>query len=369
MTEQLLQIVRSDGAYDKKEEPHLTDNQLLDLYRTMYLVRAFDNRMISLQRQGRIGFFVPALGQEAAHIGAAAALNKEDWIFPAYREHGAAFLRGVSVKKMANNMFGNAEDPAAGRQMPNHYAFKEIHYTSVSSPIGTQIIHAAGWGTAARLQNDPRVALVYFGDGATSSNDFHTGLNFAGVYKSNTVFFCQNNQWAISVPCGVQTASETFAMKADAYGMPGIRVDGNDILAVYKVTREAVERARRGEGPTLIEAFTYRMGPHSTSDDPTRYRPPAEIEEWKKKDPIDRFRLYLQRKGLLTAENDERIRKQIEEQVDVQVKEAEKVPPPQVQTLIEGVYAQIHWILREQMDELLATKQEAEAAGYSQGAH
>ena len=261
------------------------------MYRTMALVRAIDDRMIKLQRQGRIGFYGEARGQEAGGVASAAALRPDDWLFPALREVGAALYRGFPLEKYMAQCFGTAGDELKGRQMPCHYGFRAGNFVPLSSCIGTQIPHAVGVAYAAKYRKEDVVAVAYMGDGATSEGDFHVGMNFAGVYKAPVIFFCQNNQWAISVPVSKQTASESIAIKAEAYGFPGVRVDGNDAIAIYEVTRDAADRARKGDGPTLIEAVTYRMGGHSSSDDATRYREKKEVEEWKRKDPVDRLRV------------------------------------------------------------------------------
>ena len=276
--EQLLRVLRDDGTADPATEPKIGDEDLKKLYRALVLVRTLDARMLSLQRQGRIGFYVPSSGEEALQIGSAAALRPEDWVFPAYREPGAALWRGYPIDKLVNQFYGNAEDLSKGRQMPNHYGDRDINLVSISSPVGTQIPHAVGAAWAMKIRGEPKVSLVYFGDGATSAGDFHVSMNFAGVFRVPCVFLCKNNQWAISVPLAKQTAARTLAIKAIAYGFEGVRVDGNDVLAVYAAVKKAVATARGGGGPTLVEAVSYRMGPHSSSDDPTRYRKAEEVE-------------------------------------------------------------------------------------------
>lgn len=237
--------------------------------------------------------------------------------------------------------------------MPNHFGDKSLNYVTPSSPVATQISQATGAAMASKILDDRNVVLVFFGDGATSTGDFHAGLNFAGVFQAPVIFLCQNNQYAISVPVKKQTASDTIAIKAKAYGFEGVRVDGNDILAVYRTVKDAVDRARNGEGPTLIESVTYRMGPHSTSDDPTRYRDAAEVEEWKKRDPVERFRLYLFKKNLLTQQEDQAIRERVTKEIDDAVAQAEKYPPPSIESMFEDVYASMPWNLKEQMEESL----------------
>lgn len=352
MSTEMLQILREDGSVSENLEPKLSDEILLKMFRMMSLVRVMDTRMLAMQRQGRIGFYVPSFGQEAAQVGSAAALEKVDWIFPAYREPGSALWRGYPLFKMLCQFMGNVDDYLKGRQMPNHFGLKEINFVTASSPVGTQIPQAVGAAWAAKIRRDPVVVLVYFGDGATSEGDFHVGMNFAGVFKVPCVFFCNNNQYAISVPWRRQTATETLAEKAKSYGFEGIRVDGNDVLAVYNATRTAVDKARAGGGPTMIEAFTYRLGPHSSSDDPTRYRTQGEVEEWESKDPILRFQEYLERKGLLKEGDGERVAKQLDEEVAGMVKEAEKLPQPPIEWLFEDVYLEMPYLLRKQLQDL-----------------
>lgn len=353
--EGLLRIIDLDGTYDSKLEPKLTPEALKQAYRHLVLVRLLDNRMLSLQRQGRIGFYVPSTGEEACQVGSAMALEKRDWVFPAYREPGCAIWRGFPIETLIAQAYGNAMDPQQGRQMPNHFGSRAINYVTTSSPVGTQIPHAVGAAWAAKIRKDDIVSLVYFGDGATSEGDFHAGMNFAGVFKTPTIFFCKNNQWAISVPLSRQTASKTIAQKAQAYGFDGARVDGNDLLAVYAVTKAAVDKARKGGGPTLIEAVTYRMGPHSSSDDPTRYRSKEEVDQWAQRDPVDRMRKYLELKGLWSKEYEDKLRAELDDLLQNTIKEVERQPPPAIETLFSEVYAEMTPQLKEQMQAYLAS--------------
>jgi len=351
-TTQPLSVIQPDGAVNGYD-PRLSENELLHAYRTMLLVRAFDAICLKLQRAGRIGFSIPNEGVEATQVGAASALRKSDWIFPSYRDFGMALYHGVTALEMMHNMFGNARDAAKGRQMPVHFSFVEpIRFVSISSPIGTHVPQAVGAAQAAKLRGEDTVVLTSFGDGGTSSLGFHSGLNFAGVWRSPVVFLCQNNGWAISCSVEEQTASDGFAVKGEAYGMPGVVVDGNDLLAVRKVTLEAVERARRGEGPTLIEARTFRMGGHSTSDDPKRYVPAEQIEHWKKRDPIPRFEKFLEASGLLDAARAEALRKEVADEVAAAAREAEQVGAPGLETIFSDVYAEIPVHIRKQGEEL-----------------
>ncbi len=357
MSLELLQVIKPTGEYVENMEPEISKDELRRLYRLMVLTRNLDTRGLQLQRQGRIGFYIGCLGQEAAQIGSTYALNPEDWIFPAYREIGAMLARGITLKQLLNQYFANAEDVQKGRQLTNLFGVKSANYVTGSAPIATQIPHAVGAGLAAKIRGDPVVTMAYFGDGANSENDFHAGMNFAGVFKTPTIFFCQNNHWAISVPVERQTASETIAIKATAYGFEGVRVDGNDILAVYRTTREAVEKARKGGGPTLIEAVTYRMGPHSSSDDPKRYRTEQELEEWQKRDPLVRFRKYLEKKRMWSEADEKKVQEDTSREIDEAITYAEKLPRPALETLFTDVYAEMPWHLEEQLRQLREEKE------------
>jgi pyruvate dehydrogenase E1 component alpha subunit/2-oxoisovalerate dehydrogenase E1 component alpha subunit len=309
--------------------------------------------MLHLQRQGRIGFYAESHGQEAAVIGAVAALEARDYVVPAHREIGAALYRGLPLGKVVAQLFGNADDIGRGRQMPIHQAApRALNFIPPSSCVATQLPHAAGIAWAAKMRKDPIAVLAYLGEGATSAEDFHSGVNFAAVYKVPAVFLCENNQWAISTPASRQTASKTFAIKALAYGMPGVRVDGNDILAVYAAVSEAVTRARAGGGPTLIEAVTYRVHAHSTSDDPHRYRNEADEAAWTDKDPLRRFGTWLGATGVLDAAGAAAQRAEIEAEIAAAVGAEENVGPPPLRSLIENVFARPPATLEEQLAEL-----------------
>ena len=346
----MLTVLEKAQRSKKSVPKGLDDAALLRLYRLMVTTRMLDDRAMKLQRQGRIGFYVPSFGQEACAVGSAFALGETDWCFPSYREPGAALTLGVDLQILINQWYGNTGDITKGRQMPVHYSSARQRFVSISSPIGTQIMHAAGTAMAMQIKKDPSVAITYFGDGATSSNDFHCGLNFAAVYKAPCIFLCSNNQWAISCPLSKQTGSETIAIKGEAYGMPGVLVDGNDVLAVYEATRQAIERAKKGEGPTLIEALTFRIGPHSSSDDPTRYRPTEEVEEWQKKDPIKRLRAFLVKRGLWDDGAEKELTDEVTAQLAAAVKQAEELPLPATDTMFEDVYAEMPKHLQEQRE-------------------
>ncbi len=348
LTGEPLTVIEPDGGVNGYD-PGLSDDELLHCYRTMLQVRAFDDTCIKLQRSGRIGFSIPNKGIEATQVGAASAVRTTDWIFPSYRDFGMALYHGVAPVEMMHNMFGNARDNALGRQMPVHFSFDApIRFFSISSPIGTQIPQAVGAAFASKSRGEDTVALVSFGDGGTSSLGFHSGMNFAGVWKAPVVFLCQNNGYAISCPADQQTASEGYAIKARAYGMPGVVVDGNDLLAVRKSVSEAVERARAGEGPTLIEAKTFRMGGHSTSDDPSRYVPKELLDEWAKRDPIERFEKFLEASDLWQPKLRESMYQESLEEVAAAAREAEAVPKPALESIFSDVYAELPPHLRAQ---------------------
>jgi 2-oxoisovalerate dehydrogenase E1 component alpha subunit len=350
----LVKVLREDGSADPSEVL-LGDSELVTLYRAMVLNRQLDERMVAMQRQGRIGFYIGSIGEEATVLGSAAGMLPQDWLFPSYREHGAALMRGMPLSVFICDLLGNAGDAMLGHQMPCHEAWRPANFASISSPIATQIPQAVGAAWAARIQRHDMVSLAWFGEGATSANDFHSGMNFAGVRKVPCVFVCRNNGWAISVPREFQTGSETIAQKAIAYGMEGVRVDGNDLLAVHAVTRRARERAARGEGPTLVECVTYRVEGHSTSDDPRAYRPVELVEPWRRKDPILRLHNHLVWRGLLDEGEDAKIREEAKERIVAAVREAESNPPkPALETLFQGVYAEPLRQQREQLEELRA---------------
>lgn len=320
----------------------------------MALSRSTDERCLTLQRQGRIGFYAPLLGQEAAQVGSALALTAEDWIFPAYRELAVALVRGVPLQAIVDQLIGNSADLTKGRQMPNHFGFREFRFVTASSPIGTQITQAVGTAMAAQRRKESIVTVPFFGDGATSSNDFHAGMNFAGVYRTPTIFFCQNNQWAISLPRDKQTRSKTLAEKAEAYGFPGVVVDGTDLRAVYAAVATARTRAVRGEGPTLIEAQVYRLGPHSTSDDPKRYRTDAEVAAWKARDPLARLKSELMSAKLLDEATDQKIWDDARAQVAAAVDAGEKTPPMAPTSIFDDVFAALTPRLEEERAEFEA---------------
>ncbi|GMG97342.1 pyruvate dehydrogenase (acetyl-transferring) E1 component subunit alpha [Tepidimicrobium xylanilyticum] len=326
----------------EEDVPSLSDEELLYLYKTMLLSRIIDEKTLSYQRQGRMLTYAPNIGQEAAQVGSAYAMEENDWFVPSFRELGGWLVKRVPLKNIYLYWYGNEW----GSYIP-----EGIKALPVSVPIASQLQHATGIGMANNIKGEKDVVLAYVGDGGTSQGDFHEALNFAAVFKAPVVFVVQNNQYAISVPRREQTASKTIAQKAIAYGMPGILVDGNDIFAIYNAAKEAVDRARRGKGPTLIEAYTYRLGAHTTSDDPTKYRENEEVEKWKPKDPILRFKKYLQKKGTLTEEWEEKTKKELENQVTSTFEEIENKSDTLVDDIFKYHYETMPPHLEEQLEE------------------
>src|SRR5438876_2440459 len=335
-----LSILASNGNLDTALEPKRADMDLRSLYRAMLLGRRLDERMVRLQRQGRIGTFAPTKGQEAAQMGSVFSLRPTDWMVPSFRETAAMIWRGWPIEKLLLFFAGHLE---GGQPAP------EQRDLPITIPVATQLPHAVGLAYAAQYRRGDVVVMAYFGDGATSEGDFHEALNFAGVWHVPVVFVCQNNQWAISVPLKKQTHSRTIAQKALAYGFPGIQVDGNDVLAVYAASLEAVERARAGQGPTLIECVTYRLGVHTTADDPTKYRTDEEVKFWEQKDPLTRFRAYLEKKKLL----DTSVEEQVDEEIARAVERFEAMPPADPLAMFDHAYAERPSSLEAQRTELI----------------
>ena len=342
----MFQMLKPDGTLQPGMKPPLSDEETVSLFEKMVFIRLADQRAMMLQRQGRFGTYAPCWGQEACQVGSASMLRKGDWIFPAFRELAATLTMGVPLKTFFLYWMGNE----MGSRAP-----EGVNVMPVAIPVGTQPLHAVGVAWAAKLKGEKIVTLTYFGDGATSKGDFHEAMNLAGVFKTPTIFFCQNNQFAISVPRKMQTASATLAQKAVAYGFDGIQVDGNDLFAVMAATKEAVEKARSGGGPTFIEGVTFRFGPHTTADDPTKYRTEEEIEPWKPRDPFVRLRLYLKGKGLWNEEAEERATEEGQKQIDEAVKEAEAVPAPAPDEIFQYVFAEMTPPLKEQLEYLKTT--------------
>jgi pyruvate dehydrogenase E1 component subunit alpha len=308
-----LQILDENGKVDKTLAPSLPPADLRRLYQVMLASRLLDRRMYHLQQQGRIGTFPGVQGQEAS-LGCTAALQSQDWLVPSFRETACVLWRGLPMKNILLYFMGMEE----GNVCPDG---AKILPTAIT--VGAQTLHATGLAWAARLRGDDAAVLCYFGDGATSEGDFHEACNMAGVFRMPVVFVCMNNQFAISVPRAQQSRARTLAQKAIAYGFPGLQVDGNDVLATYAAANEALARARAGEGPTLLECLTYRLGPHTTADDPRRYRTEAEVQDWQRRDPLVRYRAYLEEKRLWSAAWQEELEATIQEEIEAAVRDAE----------------------------------------------
>lgn len=348
-----FRLLNPAGRLEGQMPAGLDDERLRELYRWMVRMRAFDTRCLLLQRQGRLGTYAPLSGQEATQAGSILALRREDWLIPTYRECGAMMMHGVPVKKLLRYWMGDEW----GCHVPG------VRCLPIVIPIATQIPHAAGLAWAERRKGTDNVALGYMGDGATSEGDFHEGLNFAGVFRLPVVFFCCNNGYAISVPFARQSAAPV-ALRAPGYGMPGVRVDGNDVLAVYAVVREAVERARSGEGPTLIEGITYRFGAHTTADDPTRYRSEEETRRWQEElDPIIRLGAFLRSEGLWDDGQEETLQAAARAEMATAVSEAEAEPAAPPTDIFDYVYQERPWYLNEQRATLLADLAEGGSDG------
>lgn len=312
---------------------------LLEAYRWMVLGRVLDERMLGLQRQGRVGFYGPATGQEAVSVGVGLALAPEDWVFPGLREQLLLLARGHPLPTYMDHLFANDRDPARGRQMPCHPTGRDARYVSMSSVIGTQVTQAVGLAYGLKLRKEPAASVAFFGDGATSANDFHAGMNFAGVLNLPVLFCCTNNQWAISVPVEHQSRVRELAQKARAYGFDGRRVDGTDLVAVYAAARDALARIRGGSGPEMIEFLLYRMTPHSSSDDPTRYQAPGWLDRARALDPVGRVEELLDRTGTLPRDGRAGLREEADRSVRAAIAEAESVPAPDPASLFTDIFA------------------------------
>ncbi len=344
-----LQILDENGNADERLMPKLTSSQIKKMYEQMVFTRVFDDRALKLQRQGRIGTYAPMRGQEGCQLGTAFALGKEDMVFPAFRENGIFMLRGVKPEALYSFWGGDER----GMKVP-----KSANIFPVAITVGAHPPHAVGAAMAFKLQKKKAATVVYFGDGATSEGDFHEAMNFAGVYKAPTVFVCQNNQWAISVPVKEQTAAETMAQKAIAYGFEGIRIDGNDIFAAYKAMEEALKKAKAGKGPTLIECLTYRMADHTTSDDAKKYRPESEVKKWEDRDPILRLKRYMIKKKMFSEKYEKKVLADAEKEVDRAVQKYESTPLYDPKEIFDYMYAELTPDLKEQQANMKIEKVE-----------
>jgi len=325
-----LQIIDENGEADSSLiDGVIPDEKFREFYEAIVLARTYNSRALSLQREGRIGTYPSIFGQEASQIGSALAFASDDWLFPSFRESGVLCARSYPLWMIYRYWMGDERGAIAPEGM---------NIFPMSVPVGTHIPHATGAGLAMRLKGDKKAVGVYFGEGASSKGDFHEGLNIAGVFKAPVVFICQNNQWAISVPRSRQSAAKTIAQRGQAYGMEGVQVDGNDVAAVYTATLDAVKKAKRGEGPTLIECFTYRLDDHTTADDASRYRSREEVDKWRAKEPLIRLRKYMENKGLLTEEAAAEVERKAAETVDAEIKKAEEYPEPAPADIIGYTY-------------------------------
>nr|WP_207198519.1 MULTISPECIES: thiamine pyrophosphate-dependent dehydrogenase E1 component subunit alpha [Alteromonas] len=351
----MLQILSAEGELiEKAVEPDLSKEEALKIFNTMHYIRVLDERMVGAQRQGRISFYLASTGEEAASVASAAALSDDDMIMSQYREQGALAYRGYTTEQFMNQMFSNKDDPNKGRQMPIHYGDKPLNFMTISSPLGTQIPQASGYAYGQKMSGKDVVTICYFGEGAASEGDFHAGLNMAAVLNCPVIFFCRNNGYAISTPAEEQFAGDGIASRGLGYGIKTIRVDGNDVLAIYAATKEARRIAIEEKCPVLIEAMTYRLAAHSTSDDPTGYRSREEEDKWRAKDPIARMAKWLESKGWFDeAENQKRVDK-ARQDVLAAMKSCEKTDVCAIEDIVEDVYDTAPWHLKEQLSELKA---------------
>ncbi|MCS7094333.1 MAG: pyruvate dehydrogenase (acetyl-transferring) E1 component subunit alpha [Thaumarchaeota archaeon] len=333
------------------EKIGVSSDDLLKMYKAMVLTRVLDRYILRLQRMGKVALYAESLGEEAVEVGVTQALQPRDVVFPTYRELGIYLTRGVPVAEILDRMTCTVDDPLKGHEFAI-FGDKRFNIVPAPTPVSTQIPLAVGYAMAAKLKGEKMVVLTIFGDGATSKGDFHEGLNFASVHKPPVVFVCRNNQYAISTHISKQTGSSTIAQKAVAYGLEGVRVDGNDVLAVYLTTKAAVDRIREGAPPVLIEALTYRMGAHTTSDDPKRYRTEDETQSWAKLDPVSRMRDYLISKGVMDEEADSVLRSEVEREVAAEVEKVLQKSGPDPLVIFEDVYSDPPWTVLEQMEEL-----------------
>ena len=342
-----IEVLDPRGQADAALLPPFSDSEIRRMYKFLVLSRAFDERALTLQREGRLGTYPSILGQEAAQVASALAITPGDWVFPSFREMGMHITLGYPIPLLFRYWAGDER----GLRAP-----EGLNVFPICVSVGTHLPHAAGAAMAAKIKGDPIAVVAYFGDGATSKGDFHEGLNLAGVFGLPLVFICQNNQWAISVPVARQTAAKTLAQKAWAYGFEGVQVDGNDVFAVYCATREALAKARSGGGPTLIECLTYRIADHTTADDAGRYRSAAEVAEWRAKDPILRLRLFMEEKGFWTGEDEKRSWEEARAAIEAAVHEAESAPSPEPGEMFDSACAELSPRQKRQREELLTAR-------------
>ncbi|RJU87616.1 MAG: thiamine pyrophosphate-dependent dehydrogenase E1 component subunit alpha [Candidatus Poseidoniales archaeon] len=355
----LVRVLDDDGNASGEWDPGLTSEQLLSGLEHMVRLRIFDDRMMKMQRTGLLSFYMRSLGEEAIAIAQTMALEEQDWIFPSYRQPGAQFVRGRDMVSMICHCIGNEEDNIKGRQMPVHYSYREGRFISISSPVGTQFSQAVGVSLASSYKGLDEVTITWIGDGASAEGDYHYALNFASVFNAPVILNLVNNQWAISTHANFATGTGSFASRGIPFGLASIRVDGNDFLALYSVTKWARERAAAGSGATHIEVLTYRTGAHSSSDDPSRYRPKNEHTKWPGGDPVDRLKEHLIKLGEWSLDQHKELEERIDGEVIDAYKEAVKFgdlangPYPSADTIFTEVYEEMPWHLREQHDEMM----------------
>ena len=348
-----FRLLKQDGSlHEGAKAPDLEHDKALAIYRAMVATRVLDERMLAAQRQGRLSFYMQCTGEEAAVVGATAALDDADMIMAQYREQGALVYRGFTFDEFMNQLFGNELDYGKGRQMPIHYGSRKLHYMTISSPLATQIPQATGYAYGQKMAGDGQCTTVFFGEGAASEGDFHAALNMAAVHEVPVIFFCRNNGYAISTPSIEQFAADGVAPRAFGYRMHVIRVDGNDILAVYAATCEARRIAVTHNKPVLIEAMSYRLAAHSSSDDPSGYRSKKEEERWREKDPILRMQRWLADLGWWSEDEEKALQESLRREVLETMKRAEKRPPPPLDSLVTDVYADVTPELQRQLDAL-----------------
>ena len=356
---ELIRVLDNDGKASGPWDPKLDADTLKRGLRHMMVTRVYDNRMYLAQRQGKTSFYMKCTGEEAVAIAQAAALEREDMCFPSYRQQGLLIARGYPLVDLMCHVYSNERDPLKGRQLPIMYSSRAFGFFSISGNLGTQFSQAVGWAMASAYKGDDRIAATWIGDGSTAEGDFHHALTFAAVYRAPVILNVVNNQWAISSFQGIAGGDDsTFAARGVGYGMPGLRVDGNDFLAVYAVTKWAADRARSNLGPTLIEHYTYRVEGHSTSDDPNRYRPAGEAKAWPLGDPIERLKKHLIAIGKWSEEQHKALETEVDQEVRVAQKEAESYGTlggdkmPSVKTMFEDVYKDMPWHIRRQRQEM-----------------
>ena len=355
----LVRVLDDDGNASGEWDPGLTAEQLLTGLEHMVRLRIFDDRMMKMQRTGLLSFYMRSLGEEAIAIAQTMALEEQDWIFPSYRQPGAQFVRGRDMVSMICHCIGNEEDNIKGRQMPVHYSYREGRFISISSPVGTQFSQAVGVSLASSYKGLDEVTITWIGDGASAEGDYHYALNFASVFNAPVILNLVNNQWAISTHANFATGTGSFASRGIPFGLASIRVDGNDFLALYSVTKWARERAAAGSGATHVEVLTYRTGAHSSSDDPSRYRPKNEHTKWPGGDPVDRLKEHLIKLGEWSLDQHKELEERIDGEVVDAYKEAVKFgdlangPYPSADTIFTEVYEEMPWHLKEQHDEMM----------------